>query len=158
MGWLVDLDMNELPYIDNSEIFKREIKRLIAEREKNKTKSERKYLLTKKERYSIWDKTDGKCHICGRDINKDKFEVDHVKTHSSGGNNNVENFLAACRTCNNYRWHYSSEEIQWILKIGVWAKTKINHNDKLGNIIADSFIKKEVDRENRRKKPRIPLK
>ena len=150
--------MNELPYIDNPKIFKKEIKKLIAEREKNKSKNRRNYSLTKGKRYAIWDKTDGNCHICGRNVDKDKFEADHVKTYSIGGKNNVENFLAACRTCNNYRWHYSPEEIQWILKIGVWAKTKIDHNDKIGNIIAENFIKKEVERENRRKKPRIPLK
>ena len=150
--------MNELPYINNPENFKKEIKKLIAEREKNKSKNRRNYSLTKGKRYAIWDKTDGNCHICGRNVDKDKFEADHVKTYSIGGKNNVENFLAACRTCNNYRWHYSPEEIQWILKIGVWAKTKIDHNDKIGNIIAEKFIKKEVERENRRKKPRIPLK
>ena len=150
--------MNELPYINNPEIFKKEIKNLIAERERNKSKNRRNYFLTKEKRYAIWDKTDGNCHICGRNVDKDTFEADHVKTHSIGGKNNVENFLAACRTCNNYRWHYSPEEIQWILKIGVWAKTKIDHNDKIGNIIAEKFIKKEVERENRRKKPRIPLK
>ena len=150
--------MNELPYIDNPEFFKREINKLKKEREKNKLSSRETYTLTKKERYSIWDKTDGKCHVCGEDVDKDKFEADHIKPHSSGGKNNIENFLATCKTCNNYRWHYSPEEIQWILKIGIWAKTKIGQNDKLGSIIADNFVKKEIKRESRRKKPRAPLK
>ena len=150
--------MNELPYIDNPEFFKKEINKLKKEREKNKLSSRETYSLTKKERYSILDKTDGKCHVCGKDVDKDKFEADHIKPHSSGGKNNIENFLATCKTCNNYRWHYSPEEIQWILKIGIWAKTKIGQNDKLGSMIADSFVKKEIKRESRRKKQRAPLK
>lgn len=150
--------MNELPYIDDPEVLKREIKKLINEREENKTKKARNYILTKEERHAIWEKTDGNCHICGRATEKDNFEADHVKNHSSGGENAVENFLASCRTCNNYRWHYSSEEIQWILKIGVWAKTKIDHNDKIGKMIAENFTKKEIEREQRRKHPRLPLK
>ena len=52
--------MNELPYIDNPEFFKREINKLKKEREKNKLSSRETYSLTKKERYSIWGKTDGK--------------------------------------------------------------------------------------------------
>ena len=67
--------MNELPYIDNPEFFKREINKLKKEREKNKLSSRETYSLTKKERYSIWDKTDGKCHVCGKDVDKDKFEA-----------------------------------------------------------------------------------
>ena len=120
--------------------------------------SERKYSLSKSDRNEIWNKTDGKCHICGRDVDKENYEADHIRNHSSGGTNLVENFLASCRTCNNYRWHYSPDEIQWILKIGVWAKTKIDHNDKVGKLIAEKFIQKEKERENRRKVPREGLK
>jgi 5-methylcytosine-specific restriction endonuclease McrA len=150
--------MNELPYIDNQEILKREFNRLITERKNNKSNSERKYSLSISERHQIWIKTNGKCHICGSLTDKDNFEADHVVSHSSGGTNQVENFLASCETCNNYRWHYSSDEIQWILKLGVWAKTKINHGDKLGNLIAKNFINKEIEREARRKIPRVGLK
>ena len=155
--------MSELPYIDNPEILKKEIKRLRDEREKNKTKNKnktkiaRKYSLTQEERAAIWEKTDGNCHICGRAVEIGGFEADHVRNHAGGGSNQAENFLAACETCNNYRWNYSSEEIQWILKIGVWAKTKIEHDDKVGKGIAENFIKKEVEREKRRKNPRVPL-
>ncbi len=150
--------MNELPYIDNPEVLKREIKKLILEREENKSKTIRNYSLTKKERLEIWKKTDGKCHICGEKIDNNNFEADHVKAFSSGGDNKIDNFLASCSTCNNYRWHYSSEEIKWILKLGIWAKTKIDHNDSIGKIIASEFVKKEIAREKRRKNPRTPIK
>ena len=61
----------------------------------------------------------GKCHICGQELLVDKFEADQVKSHSSGGSSIVDNYLPAYKTCNNYRWHYLSEELQWILILGV---------------------------------------
>ena len=58
----------------------------------------------------------------------------------------------------NHKKCLGSKTFKPLAKIGVWAKTKIDHNDKIGNIIAENFIKKEVERENRRKEPRTPLK
>jgi hypothetical protein len=46
------------------------------------------------------------------------------------------------------------QEIQWILKIGIWAKTQISKHTKIGSEIASQFINYEFKRENRRKKPR----
>jgi hypothetical protein len=78
----------------------------------------------------------------------------HVKAHSSGGENIADNFLPACRLCNNYRWHYDADEIKWILKLGVWTRWQILHNTVSGKLIAEGFIKKENAREKRRRYPR----
>lgn len=146
--------MNELPYIETPEIFQQELKRLHALRKSGKTKSKRIYRLTKKERQIIYSKTCGKCHICGQDILMGKFEADHVKSHSSGGASTTDNFLPACKTCNNYRWHYLPEEFQWILKLGIWARTEIENSTVLGNKIANTFVVREKNREHRRTNPR----
>ena len=148
--------MKELDFIDKPETLSRVLKQLKKNRESAKVKTKRSYSLDKMERIAIWQKTDGNCHICGMQVDENEFEADHVKNHSSGGNNEIDNFLAACKTCNNYRWHYSPEEVQWILKIGVWAKTKIDLFDSVGKFIAKSFVKKEIEREKRRKHPRMP--
>src|SRR3712207_8439206 len=44
--------------------------------------------------------------------------------HSSGGAHSADNYLPAHTLCNNYRWDYSPEEFQLVLKIGVWARTR----------------------------------
>ncbi|MGZ5246852.1 MAG: hypothetical protein ACXWV5_07395 [Flavitalea sp.] len=49
-----------------------------------------------------------------------------------------------------YRWHYSPEEIQIILKLGVWAKTKIVNDPVLGMEIANNFVKYEMGVRKRR--------
>lgn len=111
--------------------------------------------MSKEERQVIYIKTGGKCHVCGQEILMDKFEADHVKSHSSGGTSITDNFLPACKTCNNYRWHYLSEEFKWILKLGVWARTEIERDTKSGNQMARFFIEREKTRELRRKNPRL---
>lgn len=147
--------MNELPYIETPEIFKQELKRLNALRKSGKIKSKRIYRLTREDKQIIYSKTGGKCHVCGQKISIDKFEADHVTSYSSGGSSVTDNFLPACKTCNNYRWHYLSEEFQWILKLGVWARTQIEKETQLGNLMSTVFVGREKIREARRKNPRI---
>ena len=95
-------------------------------------------------RAQIHAKTDGRCHFCGCNVSVGAFEANHVKNHASGGGSCAESFLPACKICNNYRWHYSHEELQWILKIGVWVSHNIVKRTKLGSLIANAFITKEV--------------
>jgi hypothetical protein len=118
-------------------------------RRKNKIKLPRK-TLTPKQRLAILDKTDKRCHICGIELTANNFQADHVKAHSSGGTHTENNYLPSCFTCNNYRWHYSPEEVQLILILGVWIKTKIA-NDTNGLELANAFIKKEMQLRKKRK-------
>ena len=94
--------------------------------------------LTKSERAQILEKTGNRCHNCGGDI-QSRWQADHVLAHSSGGRHSVENYLPAHRLCNNYRWDYSSEEFQWILKLGVWARTQIERHTSVGASVRDKF-------------------
>ena len=96
-------------------------------------------------------KTDGRCHICGVVLESTNFQADHVHSHSAGGNHAENNYLAACFTCNNYRWHYSSEEIQIILKLGAWFKTKITSDSINGGELPNQFVKHEMSVRKRRK-------
>lgn len=120
-------------------------------RRREKVKDIKRSGFTKNQRELILAKTDSHCHICGIELSIDNFQADHVKPHSAGGNHAENNYLASCATCNNYRWHYSSEEIQVILKLGVWVKTKIVNDPVLGLEIANEFVKYEMGVRKRRK-------
>ena len=146
--------MNELPHLDSIDKFQLELARLHLIRKTTKQKIKRTYRLTKTDKAEILSKTNGRCHLCGRQLSVDNFECDHVEKHTVGGSSDPTNFLAACRTCNNYRWHYLPEEYQWIIKIGVWARTQIERDTPIGHKIADSFVKRDSKRETRRKTPR----
>ena len=103
-------------------------------------------------RKEILKKTDGRCHICASKVSDKEMNADHVKSHSKGGSHEVSNYLAACGTCNNYRWDYLPEEMKEILKLGVWAAEEMRKPSKFGRQISQEFIKKELTRIKRRKK------
>lgn len=145
--------MNDLPYFDHAAKLRAEFQRLVDIRRAGR-KSQARARLTREQRKLIHQKTAGKCHVCGRDVALAGFQADHVRSHASGGDSIIDNFLPACETCNNYRWHYLPDEFQWILKLGVWAKTEIANDTKLGKRLADVFIAKEQSREKRRRTPR----
>lgn len=106
--------------------------------------------LNQTDRAQILRKTGGKCHICGGAV-EGKWQADHVSAHSRGGHSSTENYLPAHAICNNYRWDYSAEEFQFILKLGVWLRTKIEKESALGKAAARQFSKSERTRIARRK-------
>lgn len=120
-------------------------------RRRNKLSGLKRGSLTKKQRELVLSKTNSHCHICGIEVSLSDFQADHVRSHCMGGEHKENNYLPSCFTCNNYRWHYSSEEIQIILKLGVWAKTKILNDPKFGLEVANSFVKHEMGVRKRRK-------
>jgi hypothetical protein len=108
--------------------------------------------LTGKQRQLVLAKTNSRCHICGGKV-KDRWQADHVLAHSHRGKHKIDNYLPAHFICNNYRWDYSSEEFQWILKIGVWAKGRMQKGNGIGLDMRNKFFQHEVRREKRRSRP-----
>ncbi len=102
--------------------------------------------LSPADRAKVLAKTGHRCHICGGEIGSERWQADHVLAHSAGGRHEVDNYLPACATCNNYRWDYGSEEFQWILKLGVWLRTRIQTQTPLGKVAAAEFLKSESRR------------
>ena len=118
------------------------------------TRQERK-TLTKDERAQVLEKTAGRCHLCGGPISSNgKWHADHVLAHSSGGRHSVDNYLPAHRLCNKYRWDYSAEQFQWILKVGVWAVSEMRRETTIGSQMGERYTKHELSRESRRKRKR----
>ncbi len=104
------------------------------------------------ERKAVLEKTGGRCHICGGVISS-AWQADHVLARAGGGHGRTSNLLPAHALCNNYRWNYLPEEFQWVLKIGVWVRLKMEQpKSQLGRKILRTFFKQEVKRESRRRR------
>jgi hypothetical protein len=101
------------------------------------------------DREAVLRKTHNRCHICGGTVST-RWVADHVLAHARGGAGSVDNYLAAHALCNNYRWDYDSEEFQWILKIGVWARKKMEESTGLGDEMLSGFFNSERQRQARR--------
>jgi len=108
-------------------------------------------------RSAILDKTAGRCHICGGDITPGSYwEADHVFPSSGGGPSDIGNYLAAHGLCNTAKWDQSGEELQWVLKIGVWAKKQMEGKSELGCTMLNLFWSSEQKRVMRQKANRKP--
>jgi len=62
--------------------------------------------ITRERRLAIYIRDGFICQYCGRDMrNADPVEVslDHLQARSHGGNNNSDNLVTACRSCNSAR-------------------------------------------------------
>jgi hypothetical protein len=110
----------------------------------------RRRTLSPKERQQILAKTANRCHICGGLIDG-PWQADHVLAHSAGGVHVAENYLPAHALCNKYRWDYSSDEFQEILKLGVWIRTQIIRRTDTGKEVGERYLAYERSREKRRK-------
>jgi 5-methylcytosine-specific restriction endonuclease McrA len=142
--------------------FAAELRELHAKRRSkvigDRTGRVRRTALTRAGRSELLRKTGGRCHICGGKIDGDDWEADHVLAHGTGGVHAVDNYLPAHSLCNNYRWHYDAEEFQWILKIGVWARTQIEKETTLGKKVGGQFCEYDKRRAGRRKPERDRIK
>jgi len=65
--------------------------------------------LTDEQRWAIFDKTMGRCHICRKKLcvnnygahgRRGAWEIDHSRARANGGSNHGNNLLAACTSCN----------------------------------------------------------
>ena len=128
------------------------INNLQSHRRKAKLNNIKRSRLTESQRQLVLNKTDSSCHICGVELTINNFQADHIKSHITGGVHTENNYLPSCSTCNNYRWHYTSEEMQIILRLGVWAKTKIINDSVFGIDLANRFVSHEMGVRKRRKK------
>ena len=127
--------------------------RFLHEERKLFPRPPRRLSLTPQQRATVLDKTDSRCHLCGGEITENKFAADHVLSHAAGGKHKLANYLAAHRLCNGCRWFYSSEEFQWILRMGIWARKPIeDQKSKLSKYMLHNFWKHENGLPKRRLK------
>ena len=102
-------------------------------------------------RLALLEKTGHRCHLCGGGIESgESWCADHVLAFAHGGQHGIDNYLPAHGLCNNYRWHYDPEEFQWILKLGVWLRSRIEMEDAQALDLAERFVRYEAVRNSRR--------
>lgn len=131
------------------------LKRLREERKRRRSEiralGAKRRQLRGDERQAVLSKTGGLCHICGGKIDG-AWAADHVLAHANGGEHAVNNYLPAHDLCNNYRWFYGTEEFQWVLKLGVWLRTRIEKQDRRAIDLAEDFVRHEMRRDSRRRR------
>jgi 5-methylcytosine-specific restriction endonuclease McrA len=57
-------------------------------------------VIEKIDRYAIWDRDHGICHICTQPADRSHFHLDHVKALALGGDHSHDNLKVAHPACN----------------------------------------------------------
>ena len=68
--------------------------------------------LSKHERETIYQKTNGHCAYCGCELEFKDMQADHVQPFIQGGSDELENLLPSCRSCNHYKSTLDLEEFR----------------------------------------------
>lgn len=140
--WVMITGMDEPRLRRTAELLAQQLRDLRPKRRQlhsQQAKDSRKGRLTTDQRVTVLGKTAGRCHLCGGDIVA-RWQADHVLAHAGGGKHDIDNYLAAHALCNKYRRHYSPEEFQWVLKIGVWARKQMEANSGPGKEMLRRFF------------------
>lgn len=87
--------------------------------------------------------------LCGGKV-VDRWTADRVLAHSESGAHAIDNYRPAHGLCNSYRWSYSPEEFQRVLKIGVWARLLMEKRTALGETMLLGFFNYDRRRQARR--------
>lgn len=59
--------------------------------------------ISKEERLKVYEKYGCHCAYCGKPIEYKDMQVDHLEAYWKGGDDNIENYMPACRSCNHYK-------------------------------------------------------
>ena len=64
----------------------------------------------KNQRERLWEETAGHCIYCGHPVTLEEMEVDHITPLSRGGENELDNKVCACSSCNAEKANLPLEE------------------------------------------------
>lgn len=104
-----------------------------------KKKNRKKY--SKEERKIIYNKTNGRCALCGQRLLLENMTLDHIVPLSVGGKDNMENLQAACFACNQFKRNILPEDfVDRITKIFLYQTEK-----QVGNGIKWKIIKMLIE-------------
>lgn len=85
-------------------------------------------------RKAVYEKCNGHCAYCGKEIAIDEMQVDHVDSHyRHQGQDSLDNYLPSCRDCNGLKSDYLLEEFRNVL-IPRCAKASLVSNSRAARI------------------------
>ena len=64
------------------------------------------------DRQEVFNKYNGHCAYCGKEIAYKDMQIDHMIPQRNGGTDDIENLMPSCRTCNHYKRAESLENFR----------------------------------------------
>lgn len=111
--------------------------------EKNKAKIKRRSY-SDEERKIIYNKSGGRCELCGQRLLFEKMTLDHIVPLSMGGEDDVENLSCTCYPCNLFKGNIlPSDFMERITDIFLYQMEK-QHKDRVKWKIVHKMLNKMI--------------
>ena len=101
------------------------------------------------ERMVIYNKTKGRCAICGKFVPFDEFTIDHIIPLAKGGSNELGNLQCACKTCNLIKQYILPEYLMGKLAEIVLYQMRKSYDDLLWRRLNHLRIQKQRNKIKR---------
>ena len=96
-------------------------------------------------RQAVYDKYNGRCAYCGREIAYKDMQVDHFVAKRGGnesGSNDISNLMPSCRMCNHYKRANSLETFRYYIQ-EIPRKLRENYIYKVGVVYGNVLERKK---------------
>lgn len=71
--------------------------------------------MKKQKRIEVYNKYQGHCSYCGKEIEYKDMQVDHIQSKRMGGTDDMSNLNPSCRRCNHYKRANSLEAFRELM-------------------------------------------
>ena len=87
----------------------------------------------------VFNKNDGRCHLCGGRLSISSFHIEHSKSKANGGSDHLNNLWPACRACNLKKSNrYTSGQMRELNGYGKFKRS--DDDDNLGLLLGLAAI------------------
>ena len=96
-------------------------------------------------RQAVYDKYNGRCAYCGREIAYKDMQVDHFvakRGWNESGSDDISNLMPSCRMCNHYKRANSLETFRYYIQ-EIPRKLKENYIYKVGVVYGNVLERKK---------------
>ena len=106
------------------------------------TRRKRRKQYSPEVRKIIYNKSDGRCELCGRKISFSEMTLDHIIPLDQGGADNINNLQSTCYACNRFKSNIKPDDfMNRITEIFLYQMEK-KYNGKIEWKIANFILKK----------------
>lgn len=93
-------------------------------------------------RDQVYEKSMGRCEICGKHLTIDDFTVDHIVPLAKGGTNSIENLQCTCDICNRLKQDILPEDLlKKMMEIILYQIEKNNGEEVLKEVLKTAIKK-----------------
>lgn len=113
---------------------------------KNKSETQCKRIAFSAEvKNKVYRRYNGRCGICGSQVDSENFTIDHILPLSRGGKNELSNYQLACTKCNALKSNYTDTEFARSITKILANQFEHQNQSELSDMIIQSIVRGKIN-------------